>query len=330
MSETFLEHHHKKNVIALFVTLFAIALPLVSYKGIHLLLFNFYDSRFEFFFRAWEIGLAGLIALFFLFAITTILLFNFTYSRYFCGYICPKTLLKNFFVEMIEGKVFKILKVKNRLNEKNFQKDKLKTFFAYFMLAIVVLVGSIPIFFYLMPYDKFFEIAMDNFNGYTFLFYIWMLSALYLFAEVLFFKEFFCSYLCPYQLVNSISVNQERGFYNFFDKEKCIACEACVKVCPIEDLDVKKGYDSRCIACGDCSAVCSDVMQHEGNENSLIAYKNFHNEDSKPALSFGFKKYSFLLSLFTFLLALMLSNYLLSYDHLSSCKFSNAVLYEMK
>lgn len=312
------------------MTLCAVAVPMVSYENIHFLLFNFYESRFEFLFHAWEVGLSSLMALFFLFAISTILFFNFTYSRYFCGHICPKTLLQNFFVEIIEGRIFKILKLKNRLDEKNFQREKLKTFFAYVVLAVVILVGSIPIFFYLMLYEKFFEIAQDNFTGYTVLFYIWLLSAIYLFAEVLFFKEFFCSYLCPYQLVNSITVNQERGYYNFFDKEKCIDCGACVKVCPVEELDVKKGYDSRCIACGDCSAVCHDVMQYEGDENSLIAYKNFNNEDSTPALSFASKKYSLILTVLIFLFSLLLSNSLLSYDHLSACKFSNAVLYEKR
>ena len=327
MAKHFQKHQNKKKIIALFVTLLAIAVPMIRLNGIHLLLFNFYDNRFEFFFRAWEVNSIGLITIFFIFAVAVILLFNFTYSRYFCGHICPKTILKNLFTDIIEAKIFKIVRIKNRQEEKNFQKNKLKTFFAYLLLAVVVLFGSMPLFFYFMPYEIFFSMLANYFEGYRFLLYIWLSSAVYLFAEILFFKEFFCSYICPYQLVNSISVNEKRGFYNFYQKEKCIDCEACVRVCPVEGLDVRNGFDSRCIACGDCSAVCRDVMENEGFKESLIEYKDFSNKNSSHSLSFADRKVSLLLIVLVLAGSYFAISYLLSYEHLSSCSFSNAFLY---
>lgn len=328
MISFFQRHKNKKTLVSIFVTIVAIAIPMIEFHNIHLLLFDFYDKRFELFFYAWEVDIAGLTTIFFVFAFSVILLFNFTYSRYFCGYICPKTLLKNLFIDIIEIRIFKILKVKDRQSEKSFGQNSLKTFLAYLSLSVIILLGSMPIFFYFMPYDIFFLMLFNHFDKYEFLLYIWLLSALYLFAEVLFFKEFFCSFLCPYQLVNSITVNEKRGFYNFVDKEKCIDCKACVKVCLVPELDVRKGFDTRCIACGDCSAVCHDVMQHEGYEKSLIEYQDSNNEKSKAYFSFADKKISLLLIVLIMIASILIVKYFISFEHLSSCKISNSFLYQ--
>lgn len=321
------EHQNKKDLIAIFVTLLAVVVPMLQYNSIHLLLFNFYNQRFELFFHAWEVNTAGLISIFVLFAAVVILLFNFTYSRYFCGNICPKTLLKNLFTDTIETRIFHIFKIKNRDDERSFENNRLKLFFAYSLLALVIMFGSMPIFFYFIPYDIFFSMLKNYFHGYTFLLYIWLLSATYLFAEILFFKEFFCAYICPYQLVNSTTVNEQRAFYVFDTKEKCIDCEACVNVCPVPDLDVRKGYDTRCIACGDCSAVCHDVMQKRGGGKSLIEYKDFNKRKSLPYFSFAGKRTSLLLIALTLAGSSLIVYYLISPEHLSSCNIANAFLY---
>ncbi len=327
MSSYLQKHQHKKGLTALLVTILAIALPMVEYDGLHLLLFNFYDQRFELFFHAWEVNVAGLITLFFIVAVATILLLNLTYARYFCGHICPKTLLRNLLTDIIEARIFGILRIKNRLDEKNFQSKGLRTLFAYLLFAVVVLAGSMPIFFYFMPYEIFFWMLLEGFSGYRFLLYIWLLSAVYLFAEALFFKEFFCSYLCPYQLVNSVTVNDKRGFYSFDNKAKCIDCGACVKICPVADLDVREGFDTRCIACGDCAAVCHDVMAGEGGGDSLIHYEDFTRQKRLSYLSFADKKVALSLVFVVMLGTFLAVYYLVAPEHLGSCRFSNAFLY---
>lgn len=57
-----------------------------------------------------------------------------------------------------------------------------------------------------MPLEYFFHLVSNQFEGHSWVGYAWVATVVYLFAEILFFKEFFCGYLCPYQLVHSVSV----------------------------------------------------------------------------------------------------------------------------
>lgn len=65
----------------------------------------------------------------------------------------------------------------------------------------------------------------------------------------------FCKYICPlgafYGLFNKISFYQMN-----LDEKKCIGCNKCVIVCPM-DVAVRKNINSaECIRCGKCKDVC--------------------------------------------------------------------------
>lgn len=65
----------------------------------------------------------------------------------------------------------------------------------------------------------------------------------------------FCRLMCPlgaiYGLTSKLSLYRLK-----FDKDKCIDCGLCDKVCPV-NLDVRKEIGNmECIACGDCVRVC--------------------------------------------------------------------------
>ena len=321
-----LTHRVKLATIATLITLI---IPFIKIGNYHLLLFNFYDYRFEFLFHAYEVSTGYLTAIFILFAIGAILVLNFTYSRYFCGNICPKTLMRFILTDFIEGKIFNITKIKNRQQGEKIAGHTIKTLLSYILFAVFVLIASLPFFLYLIPYNIFFNMLGNGFVGYEIVLIVWLTTAVYLFAEALFFKEFFCSYLCPYQLINSITVNNKRSFYNFNDKDDCISCNACVKICPVPKLDIKNGFDTRCIACGDCSAVCTDVMDNEGINHSLINYTDFENHTVKDKFfSFGDSKLSILLTLITIVGIGLAIAYIVNIDNIDYCNFSNASLYE--
>jgi len=46
----------------------------------------------------------------------------------------------------------------------------------------------------------------------------------------------------------------------FVDKSKCIGCETCVNICPVEAITMVKGKaeidKKKCIHCGSCKQVC--------------------------------------------------------------------------
>jgi len=319
-------HARYKNKLAILVTLLAIALPMIHAGERHLLLFNFYQNRFEILFFAFEVNTPFLAAIFIVFAFSVILLFNVTYARYFCGHFCPKTILKNLFTEVIEGKIFKIIKQKNIQNE-NIDKKPLQTFLAYATLGVLTLIAPLPFFFYFIPYEIFIRILLEGFANAPSLGMLYGAISLYLFAEILFFKEFFCSYVCPYQLVHAITYNEQKSYYAFYDKEACIECDMCVKVCPVPDLDIKKGYDARCIACGDCSAVCADMVEAK-RATPLLLYTDAKGVKNRSRFfSFSDKKRVLLLVAAILLASIAAIATLASSKNLTSCNFANESLH---
>lgn len=72
--------------------------------------------------------------------------------------------------------------------------------------------------------------------------------------SVLFYRPF-CKWMCPlgaiYAVFNKVSL-----YHINLDKDKCISCEKCVRVCKM-DVDVLKNQNHReCIRCKECINVC--------------------------------------------------------------------------
>lgn len=65
----------------------------------------------------------------------------------------------------------------------------------------------------------------------------------------------FCKYICPlgavYSVFNPISVFRYR-----VDKEKCMDCGACAKVCKMQADPAKNANHPECIRCGACKKAC--------------------------------------------------------------------------
>lgn len=78
--------------------------------------------------------------------------------------------------------------------------------------------------------------------------------AVTIFASVIIYRPF-CKYICPlgaiYSVFNPISVFRYR-----VDKEKCISCGACAKVCKMNVDPVENANSPECIRCGACKRAC--------------------------------------------------------------------------
>jgi len=67
-------------------------------------------------------------------------------------------------------------------------------------------------------------------------------------------------------------------------EDKCVGCEACVKVCPVEAIYMKNGKafidQEKCIHCGKCLNVCPfNAIRHNYEHPELR--KKMHHSKSK-------------------------------------------------
>ena len=121
---------------------------------------------------------------------------------------------------------------------------------------------------------------------------------LFLIVDVVFFKENWCVYVCPYSRIQSVLYDEDtvmaiydphRGGeiydeakHKQYTKQKdllavepsaeCTTCESCVTVCPTH-IDIRKGLQLECINCLECVDACTEVMAAY-NRPSLVRWSS--------------------------------------------------------
>ena len=73
-------------------------------------------------------------------------------------------------------------------------------------------------------------------------------------ASILIYRPF-CKYVCPlgafYALLNKIAILRMR-----LDRESCISCGRCERICPMQVEVLKDVNSAECIRCGRCVQNC--------------------------------------------------------------------------
>ena len=189
-------------------------------------------------------------------------LFGVLLGRLICGFLCPFGWLQ----ELLNRIPVRKLRVKPGV-------DRPLRFFKYGVLALFVL--ALPAF----AVDAFglgapwfckwicpagtleggIPLALANASlraglGFTFWWKIFLLALVLVFSLVIY--RPFCKYICPlgafYALFNRWSLVRLE-----VDRERCTACGACVRACPMQVNILKNINSAECIRCGRCATVCS-------------------------------------------------------------------------
>lgn len=189
------------------------------------------------------------------------ILFGVLFGRVICGFLCPF----GFFQDLIHKIPVKKIKVPTKFDQ---YLRKIK----YFLAVFVVVLASIFItnkYGIAVPYFCKYFCPVGGLEGgiplvFTnaqlqaqvgWLFNWKMFTLLIVIVSSMFIYRPFCKYICPlgafYGLFNKYSFYQMH-----LDENKCIGCNKCVEVCPMQ-VKVRKNINSaECIRCGKCKDVC--------------------------------------------------------------------------
>jgi polyferredoxin len=287
----------KKQILAptLLITFFLYVLsPWLSFNNVHLLMFNFEFHRFEFLFMAFEASTHQLIYIIVALFIGLLLGLNLTISRFFCGYFCPSSIASAI-----------ALKIKNPFI----------LFFTILSFAFILAFSTIS--YFTSAVDLFLNFSKFDMSS----IFVGILTTAFT-SIFLLFRAWYCSILCPYFFVSAIFPQEKKQTFEFFDKDSCISCEKCVKICPIDDLDIKAGFDIRCVQCGLCEVACESIME-KFNKTSLII-KKYKNRN----IFRSFSQNAYILGIIIFVLMFLLVFYILDSSFLDNCYFVNKSLYK--
>lgn len=333
-----------RTILSWFLLAFLFGAPFIKVGGHPLLLFDILNRKFVIF------GLVFWPQDFHLFVLATItlavfiVLFTAVFGRLFCGWICPQTI----FMEMVFRKIEYFIEgnagSQRRLAAAPWTVSKIfkKSTKQLIFFGISFLIGN-TFLAYIIGVDALYEIitappsehigglvAMLLFSGMFYFVFAW-------------FREQACTLVCPYGRLQSvlldnnsivIAYDYKRGEKrapaarneDFSNRGHCIACNACVKVCPT-GIDIRNGTQLECVNCTACIDACNNVMHKLDLPPGLIRYASGNNIEKNEKFRFTGRIIGYMIAL-TFLVTLMTVLLLMRNDIEASILRTPGTLYE--
>ncbi len=302
-------YRFKRYYAYILATVVALGLPFIKINGNHIFLLSFDKKQLHLMGIAFDMQelylMPFLLMLLFLgiFAVTAI------GGRAWCGWACPQTIFRVVYRDLIESKLLGLRRIKNKQKEPNWSKPEnaSKKVVAIILWSILSLIAAADFMWYFVPPEDFFA-YIQNPTEHWFLIGFVLAIAGFLVYDVIWLKEDFCVYVCPYSRVQSVLYDDDtyqaiystkRGGHIYNDsKEKiifkqkdlpdemneCTTCESCVTVCPTH-IDIRKGLQLECINCLECVDACTKVMGKLGKE-SLVQWTSTSDIEKGQATKF--------------------------------------------
>ena len=293
----------KRYYMYAFATVLTLVLPWITVNGNHLFLLSFDKLKLHLAFVQFDMQEMYLMP--FLLMILFISIFGMTVvgGRVFCGWVCPQTIFRVVYRDLIETKLLGLRKrIKNKQKEPDMSKpeNKVKKVIAVLIWTVLALIAASDLMWFFVPPEDFFK-YLQNPGDHMVLIGSIIGTALFLVYDIVFLKENFCIYVCPYSRVQSVLYDEHtvmalydehRGgkiyentgteHHKLFNKQKdllavdpsaeCTACESCVTVCPTH-IDIRQGLQLECINCLECVDACTTVMGKLGKP-SLVTWSS--------------------------------------------------------
>jgi len=297
----------KRYYLYTFVTMFVLILPWIQIDGNHFFLLSFDKLKLHLAFIQYDMQELYLMP--FLLMLMFLGIFGMTVmgGRVFCGWVCPQTVFRVIYRDLIETKILGLRgRIKNKQKEPDMSKpeNKVKKVIAVLMWSVLAIVAASNFLWFFVPPEDFFAYLAD-FNNHWTLFGAVIGIALFLIYDIVFMKENFCIYVCPYSRVQSVLYDEHTvmalydmhrggniydGHEKKFSKQKdivaaephaeCTACESCVTVCPTH-IDIRQGLQLECINCLECVDACTTVMGKLGKESLVTWSSDYEIVDQK-------------------------------------------------
>ena len=285
------------------VTIIALVLPWIHIHGHQFFMLSFDKMKLDLAFVRFDMQELYLMP--FLLMLLFLGIFGMTVmgGRVFCGWVCPQTVFRVIYRDLIETKLLHLRKrIGNKQQEPDMSKpeNKVKKVIAILIWMLLALIAGADFMWYFIPPETFFQYLHNPSEHMTMIGFVLGIAG-FLIYDIVFLKENFCIYVCPYSRVQSVLYDEhtvmaiydeyrgghiygegEHDHDKLFTKQKdlkavepnaeCTTCEKCVTVCPTH-IDIRQGLQLECINCLECVDARTTVMGKLGKP-SLVRWSS--------------------------------------------------------
>ena len=215
-------------------------------------------------------------------------------GRAWCGYACPQTVWTDLYISVerwIEGD----RNARMRLDKAPWSFEKIRKRLAVHAvwLLIAVATGGAWIFYFADAPTLARQFLTLQAPPVAYTTVAILTATTYIFAG--FMREQVCTYMCPWPRIQGAMLDEDslivtyngwRGEPRSLHRKKalaqgkpvgdCIACNACVAVCPM-GIDIRDGEQLECISCALCIDACNAMMEKVGFAPGLISYSTLRD-----------------------------------------------------
>jgi len=293
----------KRYYVYALATIIALVLPWIHINGHQFFMLSFDKLKLDLAFVQFDMQEMYLMP--FILMLMFIGIFGMTVmgGRVFCGWVCPQTIFRVIYRDLIETKLLHLRKrIGNKQQDPDMSKaeNKVKKVIAILIWTILALIAGADFMWYFIPPETFFQYLGNPGEHMTMIGFV-VGIALFLIYDIVFLKENFCIYVCPYSRVQSVLydehtvmalydehrggkiyednhgvhtklVNKQKELQAIDPNAECTTCEKCVTVCPTH-IDIRQGLQLECINCLECVDACTTVMGKLGKP-SLVTWSS--------------------------------------------------------
>ena len=279
----------RRTVVAWTLLLIYISLPWITIGGNQAVLLDIARRRFVFFGATFWATDTRFLALALPALAISLFFFTSLFGRVWCGWACPQTVFLEFAFRPIERLIEGNATRRRTLDTQPWSWTKIRLKASkYVVFAILAWFMASTLLAYFIGR----ETLLTMMQGYPWENWSTFLLTLFFMGVVLFefgwFREQFCTVLCPYARFQSVLLDdtslvisydpargEPRGKPNRGTSEKplgdCVDCGLCVRVCPT-GIDIRNGLQHECVQCAVCADACDSIMGNLDRPLGLIRY----------------------------------------------------------